>query len=432
MTQTDREQNPPDSRQSRLNLAFGTPAWEWLRVRLRRALTHGKPLPGVCNLRNPGPAEWDAATALLGRPASRPGKTLRVSISDLEARLVRAGLCTSLREALERIDGPIRSRPAEVERENAVWDALVAELHCKVSGWRELLTERRPDLDTLIASLADILNDRRRVDRSALRSLCQRDVAAAESLLADLAAIFKALADAGPTDVPRSHLAACALGDSHALDSDTLLFRALARIAQQPDAAPREAWKTYRVLPDEVSSSVLVLNLRFRGTPLSEAINRFADAGEPCRLLLRQCNQLMPDPHQNSTVHVCENPSVLEAAAIRLGANCAPKICTEGQPTLACQNLLVACGAQSLQMCYHGDFDWGGIRIANYIHRIVPTIMPWRYRTSDYEALTKGSPLEGSPVDACWDPQLRPAMTTRDQAYHEEQLLPSLISDLIS
>ncbi len=430
MTKPDRERSHADPDHARLLLAFGAPAWAWFRDRLRRALTNGNPLPGVCSLQNPSADEWDAATALLGRPASCPGKTLRVSVVDLETRLMRAGLCASLREALETIDGPIRSRPEEAERENAIWDKLVTELHSKAAGWHALITDRRPDLAALAAALARVPDDSGMFDRSALRSFCQRDVDLLESLLADLSSIFKTLADAGPTDIPRTHLAASALGDSHALDGGTLLFRAIARIAQQPNAALRDVWKTYRVLPDEVSSSVLVLNLRFSGDRLAEAVNGFADAGEPCRLLLRHGNQLEPHPHLNDTIHVCENPSVLEAAAIKLGVNSAPMICTEGQPSLACQNLLIACCAQSLQMCYHGDFDWGGIRIANFIHRIVPAITPWRYRASDYEVLANGSPLEGVPVDACWDSRLRPAMTARNEAYHEEQLLPDLIADL--
>lgn len=81
-------------------------------------------------------------------------------------------------------------------------------------------------------------------------------------------------------------------------------------------------------------------------------------------------------------------------------------------------------------MCYHGDFDWGGIRIANTVHRIAPGVTPWRYRLEDYQALVDGSPLDGTPVDAGWDPRLRPAMEARNRAFHEEQLLTELLSDL--
>lgn len=431
MPQPIKMQPHANASDARLLLAFGGPEWAWLRRRLRHALTHEKPLPNACRLRNPSQTEWDAATALLGRSASRPGKTLRVSIADLEARLIRAGLCASLREALENIEGPIRSRPAETKRENARWDKVVADYKSQAADWHKQIADTRPDLDMLAASLARIPNDASAFDRAAWRSLCQRDAACAKALLADLTAVFKALVDAGPTDIPRTHLAACAVGDSHALDGNTLLCRALARIAQQPNTTPREVWTYYRVLPDEVSSSVLILNLRLRGGPLAHAINGFADAGEPYRLLLRQCGPLLPQRKKNASIYVCENPSVLEAAAIKHSVNSAPMICTEGQPSRACQNLLIACAEQSLPMCYHGDFDWGGIRIANTIHRIVPNIVPWRYRSSDYEALAGGAPLEGTPVDACWDPLLRPAMASRNQAFHEEQTLTDLLADLV-
>jgi uncharacterized protein (TIGR02679 family) len=414
----------------RLSCCFGTPAWAWLRKRLRQRLTNGRPIPEACNLKNPTPAEWDAATTLLGRPASHPGKTLRVPINELEALLMRAGLCNSLHEALETLDGPIQSQPAETKRVNAIWDDLVAQFDAEIARWHALLTARRPDLSGLARSLSRLRSTPRQLDRAALRTLCQRDATCARNLLDSLTCIFEALANAAPEDIPRTQLAAAALGDSHALDTDTLLFRAIARLTQQTDVPPRDVWTCYRVLPDEVSSSALVLNLHFSGNPLQDAINRFAEAGEPCRLLLRHCNQLTPHVLGDIPVFVCENPSVLEAAAIELGAACPPLICTEGQPSLACQKLLIACHAQRLQLHYHGDFDWGGIRIGNYVHRIAPTIRPWRYQTADYDSLDKGRPLEGTPVDAIWDPHLRPAMTAKGQAYHEEQLLPDLLRDL--
>ncbi|MBT3295427.1 MAG: TIGR02679 family protein [Verrucomicrobia bacterium] len=430
MTQPDRERSHPDPDHARLSLAFGTPAWAWLRDRLRRHLTNGRPIPQVCHLQNPDPSEWDAAAALLGRPASRPGRTLRVPTADLESRLVRAGLCSSLREALETLDGPIRSLPAETKRENALWDSLVAAFDAEIARWHSRLAERRPDLSALVRSLTRLGSAPRQLDRAALRTLCQRDTDCARELLANLSCVFDVLAGATPADIPRTQLAAAALGDSHALDSDKLLFRAIARLAQQTDVSPRDVWTCYRVLPDEVSSSVLVLNLRFSGNRLAEAVNGFAETGEPCRLLLRHCNQLSLHHPQDSSIYVCENPTVLEAAAIELGAACPPLICTEGQPSFACQKLLDACSEQPYQLYYHGDFDWGGIRIANYVHRIVPTIKPWRFQADDYERLDNGRPLEGKPVDAVWDALLCPAMTTKGQAYHEEQLLGDLLADL--
>jgi uncharacterized protein (TIGR02679 family) len=419
---------PPN--RERLSHCFGTPAWAWLRDRLRQRLTNGHPIPEGCSLQNPTPAQWDAATTLLGRPASQPGKTLRVPTNELETRLVRAGLCASLHEALETLDGPIRSRPEATRRENAIWDELVTAFDAAIANWHALLTTHRPDLSELAHSLSRLRNTPKPLDRAALRTLCQRDATCARELLDSLTSIFNALADAAPAAIPRTQLAAAALGDSHALDSNTLLFRAMARLTQQPDISPRDVWTHYRILPDEVSSSVLVLNLRFRETPLGEAVNRFADAGEPCRLLLRHCNQLTPHLIGTTPIFVCENPSVLEAAAIELGAACPPLICTEGQPALACQKLLIACHEQQLQLRYHGDFDWGGIRIANYLRRIVPTITPWRYQTNDYNCLDHGRPLEGTPVEADWDPHLSPAMQAKGQAYHEEQLLPDLLQDL--
>ena len=47
-----------------------------------------------------------------------------------------------------------------------------------------------------------------------------------------------------------------------------------------------------------------------------------------------------------------------------LGAECLPLVCTSGQPGAATMLLLRALVAAGAQLAHHGDFDWGGVRLA--------------------------------------------------------------------
>jgi uncharacterized protein (TIGR02679 family) len=134
-------------------------------------------------------------------------------------------------------------------------------------------------------------------------------------------------------------------------------------------------------------------------------------------------------------VFVCENPRVVEAAADH---GCRrPLVCVSGNPTTTALTLLDALHAAGARLAYRGDFDWPGIAIANRMNGRYAT-RPWRMNATDYEehvaaARERGTPLRplsGSPVNAAWDPELTPAMTTLGAAVHEESALELLLTDL--
>ncbi|WP_332328090.1 DUF2399 domain-containing protein [Streptomyces sp. WMMC897] len=97
---------------------------------------------------------------------------------------------------------------------------------------------------------------------------------------------------------------------------------------------------------------------------------------------------------------------------------------------------LVAGGAT---LRYHGDFDWGGLRIAGALRRRVPW-EPWRYTASDYRAvvgagvgLVRGwSRLSGPAAESPWDEGLAVALAEHGVRVEEEAVLPDLLSDLRS
>ncbi len=97
-------------------------------------------------------------------------------------------------------------------------------------------------------------------------------------------------------------------------------------------------------------------------------------------------------------------------------------------------HLLRQLAADGTRLVYHGDFDWGGIRIGNVIFDRVPSA-PWRFAAKDYQTMTSAVPsqghvLSGAPIAASWDPALKPAMAAAARAIEEEHVLDHLLSDL--
>lgn len=124
-----------------------------------------------------------------------------------------------------------------------------------------------------------------------------------------------------------------------------------------------------------------------------------------------------------------ENPSIVSAAADRLGPRSRTLLCTEGQPKTAIRLLLGQLRASGIAVSYHGDFDWPGIQIANGIVERFGA-RPWRFTVADYLEATAGVRLRGAAVAPAWDPALGDAMCTRGRAVHEESVVEHLLADL--
>ncbi|TDB75131.1 DUF2399 domain-containing protein [Micromonospora sp. KC723] len=153
-------------------------------------------------------------------------------------------------------------------------------------------------------------------------------------------------------------------------------------------------------------------------------------------LTLREIRRLAPLRLAPQTVHVCENPRVLEAAA-DVGA-AAAIVCTMGNPTTVTLALLDAVmESPDVRLLYHGDFDWPGIAIADRIMRRYHA-QPWQFMAADYrwavaQATERGTPqqpLTGRASETPWDPALSSAMAETATAIHEEAVIGRLLDDL--
>jgi uncharacterized protein (TIGR02679 family) len=124
---------------------------------------------------------------------------------------------------------------------------------------------------------------------------------------------------------------------------------------------------------------------------------------------------------------------VVAAAADELGARCQPLVCVGGQPSAAVWRLLELLAVGGAQFDYHGDFDWGGVRIARTVLQRV-NWPPWRYDHQAYKAAVSAAhpltPLVGEPAATPWDPELASAMRHRNVRIEEELTVDRLLQDV--
>jgi uncharacterized protein (TIGR02679 family) len=262
----------------------------------------------------------------------------------------------------------------------------------------------------------------------------------------DLALIVTAaqVLDRLPADgIPLPVLAAEVTGDTKALAGTTLeglVLRGLALRAGEPRprtaADRRTLWESAGVVPDDLASQVLALNLPVAADDgLGGWLHGAGDRGWPFRATLHQLVRSRLRVTAPQVVSVCENPAVLRAAAERLGPASAPLVCTEGRPSVACTRLLTMLADAGCALRYHGDLDWPGLRIAAAMV-VDLDVTPWRMGAGDYLAALEGprrgerARLRGTPADSPWDPDLAAAMRERGLVVYEEDVLEQLLDDL--
>jgi len=402
-----------------------------LRKRLRRRFERA-PLEGaIGQIRVDGLAaeEHAALASLLGRPQRYTG-SLQFGLELADDNLRRSGVARSLRDALERLDGPITHLAETRLRLESLWSGVI-------DGCAH------PDLCDLLHTPAG---------RGLLKRLARQDAAMASELCRSTEAVLHHLPAKGVT---RSQLAASVLGNAHALDNGqvvaTLVLavrRRLGPLSREDEDDPvepssddrslrlgsaeraRDIWARAGVLVNQLARPALFLNL-----PVKSTDDGNGRTGEPSYLSLRSL--LRSPPAWDVTgrrVFVCENPNLVAIAADRWGRDCAPLVCTDGMPAAGQRALLSQLAQADARLCYHGDFDWPGLRIGNHVIREYGATS-WRFGAADYVAAAKTAPprtqqLDRGAVEASWDEALADAMREFGIAIAEEATAAALLPDL--
>jgi len=208
--------------------------------------------------------------------------------------------------------------------------------------------------------------------------------AAGRGQLTDLASrcarVWERLPGPGDVRILLTVLAASALDDPHALDRGSSVATGVLRLLghELPESAEawRTAWEEHGVDCDPVSSRVLVLNLRLVGEAMCVPLS-IAAGPEPLWLTLRSLNGVF---HADDLdVYVCENPSVLIAAADVLGTRARPLICTNGRPSAAAVRLLIGLASTGASLHIRADDDATGQEIVKSLRSSIPSAQLWRY-----------------------------------------------------
>lgn len=417
----------------RLQRLLGGEPTAWLVRRVRDRLAAGRPLTGTVILADATTEQRRAVETLTGRPP-RSGTSLSVSLPEVDRLLRESGVTPGgLAEAVVLLTGPVRDRNRDRTDTALAWAAAFA------------------PLEEAIASRVELAEWRGWLDATGVVRRLAPTPDVALPLLGQVAAVLRRLPS---RDIPIGRLAAECCGDAHALDDGrpvgTLALSAVRALAGLPFAAEvsadarRAAWACVGVHLDELSSLVLCLGLPGNPrTALGRVLASQREAGEPTTLTLRQLRS-HEEALPGGPVWVCENPVVIAAAADDLGRRCPPLVCVGGQPSAAGWRLLDLLAAGGTEFRYHGDFDWGGIRIANAVRQRVghrqSHWQPWRYDRDAYEgvataalagpASTRPARLTGEPVETPWDSDLATAMARRDVRIEEELSLDALLADL--
>lgn len=392
------------------------PLWKAVHDRLCRG---GAGDRSVITVRGADPDTRLAVDRLLGRVSS--AGQLRVHLGVLDAALHRAG--TTAAVVAEAAVGPVVDRAAHRAATAVSTDAAWEEIRAHPAAGEP--------------ALADWLERLRAQGR-----LARVGGAGAVRRALDVLGVL-------PWDGPplgRPVLAATILGGEHDLDDNTtvgrLVLAALAArggITSPLDATGRAGlWAAAGVSLDAVSTPVLALGLRpYLAGPLTEGAARWADGGVPLPIPTGALTAETWRVEPGQLVSVCENPSVIEAAATALGPTSRPLVCISGMPGRAATMLLTSLAAGGAQLRYHGDFGTGGITIANLViarHGADP----WRMCTHDHrhavERLTSHgrvpTPLRGRVPPASWDPHLAAAIVAYGLEVTEEHVLDGLLGDL--
>jgi uncharacterized protein (TIGR02679 family) len=252
-------------------------------------------------------------------------------------------------------------------------------------------------------------------------------------------AVLRAL----PADgVPLAAFATDHAGDPHALDRGRSLTAIVLDAAATALALPapvtsedaRLLWEAVGVVPDPLSSTVLVLSLPGDSdTPLGRWLSAAAAESHPVVLTLADLRRWPPRPLlSTATAFVVENPALVAEAAAA-GWTGPVLVCSSGRPTVAVVELLRWLGAGGAVLNQHADFDPTGLAITRWLAQRAGTT-PWRMTSDEYLRAVgrrRDRPrITASVPETPWDPRLQEALMEVGVVVYEEDVRAELLESM--
>jgi uncharacterized protein (TIGR02679 family) len=404
----------------RVRALFEQPGFSWILTRLVQRMSRGRHLTGVIANSHATPDERRALDNFLGR-RSTVGNHLSLNLAELEEVLRSAGIATCLQDAVTACYGRVENQRAIYEHERDRWSALFDDARARFRDKEGFL-----QWINMLAS------------EGSLKRLARGEIAVAATLIERASRI---ITRNSAEEILLPNLAVEIDGDSHALDRGqplaTLCLRAITALhdidGQRNADARRKAWATLGILVDDLSAPVLVFNLRAApNSSLAPLLDLHRQQGQPVFFTYRQLrsgSSFAPLDPKMKVVFVCENPSVVSAAAREIGAHCRPLVCTNGQPASAAHLLLSQLREAGAELHCHADFDWAGLRIVDQLVRQHDAV-PWRMSAEAYRAIEGTVSVDQQSFSTPWCPDIGEALRARGTAVFEEQVVQSLLSDL--
>jgi uncharacterized protein (TIGR02679 family) len=361
-----------DSTARRLEVAGLAP----LVAELSRRFEDGSPVSGV-TVRDLDEEQREAIADLLGRDRL-PGRTVELRVATLVAAL-GLGNGDELRSLVEVIVGPLGDRKADREERRRQRAQLWSWCAEQIEGVPLLAgTERAPVwVDQLRQSGVRGGDD----GEHAFRQRLEQAVTVLRALPAGMTVSLASFADDR-------------LADPHALDRggalEGLVLDALSLglgVERPRDAETvRQLWEQVGVVPDPLSSMVMVLGLRPTGDgDLAGWLRNCADMGEPAVVTLAQLRRWpMNALDRSDLIYVVENPSLISDAASG-GWTGPPIVCSSGRPSVAVVTLIRQLGADGAACRQHADFDGAGLGITAWLADRAGTT-PWLMTADAYRA----------------------------------------------
>ncbi len=139
------------------------------------------------------------------------------------------------------------------------------------------------------------------------------------------------------------------------------------------------------IVTDKISSYAVAKGVRLFNEKEHPAFKEFNDLNEDFIITLSNLEYIKSAKAVNNKVFVVENPNAFSAICDMLKGEDFSLICTNGQLRLASQILLDMLYESGCEIFYSGDFDGGGLLIADRLkNKYKDKLIFWRYGVNDY------------------------------------------------